>query len=216
MLSITALGITQPSVEWVQSSLSPAIKRVELSNRLRLVSRSRKRLSIQFCSSYVFMKKKEIVCITSKPDNPLLFDAYEITALYFLLFSIPQRGCISWIPSMILRGQIYILFYFSQIYNLLYNGAISKYVIRKHLCGAIIQWWFSYIYSALCCACLYSSASLWSCKSEGHCSFSLRLTFNGLQKKKKIAHTECCIMLTANSAKCQPEISEKHFPTITE
>jgi hypothetical protein len=31
------------------------------------------------------------------------------------------------------------LFYFSQIYNLLYNGAISKYVVRKHLCGAIIQ-----------------------------------------------------------------------------
>jgi hypothetical protein len=30
-------------------------------------------------------------------------------------------------------------FFFSQIYNLLYNGAISKYVIRKHLCGAIIQ-----------------------------------------------------------------------------
>jgi hypothetical protein len=30
-------------------------------------------------------------------------------------------------------------FYFSQIYNLLYNGAISKYVMRKHLCGAIIQ-----------------------------------------------------------------------------
>jgi hypothetical protein len=32
------------------------------------------------------------------------------------------------------------------------NGAISKYVVRKHLCGAIIQWWFSYIYRALCCA----------------------------------------------------------------
>jgi hypothetical protein len=30
-------------------------------------------------------------------------------------------------------------FYFTQIYNLLYNGAISKYVVRKHLCGAIIQ-----------------------------------------------------------------------------
>jgi hypothetical protein len=28
---------------------------------------------------------------------------------------------------------------FSQIYDLLYNGAISKYVVRKHLCGAIIQ-----------------------------------------------------------------------------
>jgi hypothetical protein len=27
------------------------------------------------------------------------------------------------------------------------NGAISKYVVRKHLCVAIIQWWFSYIYS---------------------------------------------------------------------
>jgi hypothetical protein len=25
-------------------------------------------------------------------------------------------------------------FFFLQIYNLLYNGAISKYVIRKHLC----------------------------------------------------------------------------------
>jgi hypothetical protein len=33
----------------------------------------------------------------------------------------------------------FFLFYFSQIYNLLYNGAISKYVVRKHLCGAIIQ-----------------------------------------------------------------------------
>jgi hypothetical protein len=30
-------------------------------------------------------------------------------------------------------------FYLSQIYNLLYNGAISKYVVREHLCGAIIQ-----------------------------------------------------------------------------
>jgi hypothetical protein len=29
--------------------------------------------------------------------------------------------------------------YFLQIYNLLYNGAISKYVVSKHLCGAIIQ-----------------------------------------------------------------------------
>jgi hypothetical protein len=119
-----------------------------------------------------------------------------------------------------------LFFCFSQIYNLLYNGTISKYVVRKHLCGAIIQWWFSYIYSALCCACLYrriiiiqwwfsyiysalccaclyrriiiiqwwfsyiysalccaclySSSSLWSFKSEGHCRFSLRLTFNGL------------------------------------
>jgi hypothetical protein len=59
------------------------------------------------------------------------------------------------------------------------NGAISKYVIRKHLCEAIIQWWFSYIYYTLCCACVYSSSSLWSLKSEGHCRFSLRLTFNG-------------------------------------
>jgi hypothetical protein len=73
-----------------------------------------------------------------------------------------------------------IFFYFSQIYNLLYNGAISKYVVRKHLSGAIIQWWFSYIYCALCCACVYSSPSLWSFKSEGLCRFSLRLTFNGL------------------------------------
>jgi hypothetical protein len=60
------------------------------------------------------------------------------------------------------------------------NGAISKYVVRKHLCGAIIQWWFSYIYCALCCVCFYSSSSLWSFKSEGHCRFNLRLTFNGL------------------------------------
>jgi hypothetical protein len=29
------------------------------------------------------------------------------------------------------------------------NWAISKYVIRKHLCGAIIQWWFSYVYCTL-------------------------------------------------------------------
>jgi hypothetical protein len=43
-------------------------------------------------------------------------------------------------------------YYLSQIYDLLYNGAISKYVVRKHLCGAIIQWWFSYVYRALCCA----------------------------------------------------------------
>jgi hypothetical protein len=54
------------------------------------------------------------------------------------------------------------VFNFAQIYNLLYNGAISKYVVRKHLCGSIIQWWFSYLYCALCCACLYSSSSLWT------------------------------------------------------
>jgi hypothetical protein len=41
-----------------------------------------------------------------------------------------------------------------------YIGAISKYVIRKHLCGVIIQWWFSYIYCALCCAFVYSASSL--------------------------------------------------------
>jgi hypothetical protein len=29
------------------------------------------------------------------------------------------------------------------------NWAISKYVIRKHLCGAIIKWWFSYVYCTL-------------------------------------------------------------------
>jgi hypothetical protein len=29
------------------------------------------------------------------------------------------------------------------------NWAISKYVIRKHLCGAIIQRWFSYVYCTL-------------------------------------------------------------------
>jgi hypothetical protein len=61
------------------------------------------------------------------------------------------------------------------------NGAIIKYVIRKHLCGAIIQWGFSYtVYCALCCSCLYSSSSLWSFRSEGHCHFGLRLTFSGL------------------------------------
>jgi hypothetical protein len=60
------------------------------------------------------------------------------------------------------RKKYFFLFYFSQIYSLLYNGAISKYVVRKHLSGAIIQWWFSYIYCALCCACLYSFPSLWS------------------------------------------------------
>jgi hypothetical protein len=75
---------------------------------------------------------------------------------------------------------IYLFIYLLQIYNLFYNRAISKYVIRKHLCGAIIQWWFSYVYCTLCCACVYSSSSLWSFKSEGHCRFSLRLTFNGL------------------------------------
>jgi hypothetical protein len=42
--------------------------------------------------------------------------------------------------------EVQLLDFFSQIYNLLYNGAISKYVVRKHLCGAIIQWWFSFIY----------------------------------------------------------------------
>jgi hypothetical protein len=47
-------------------------------------------------------------------------------------------------PSMSTVGGLYvfllyILFYSSQIYNLLYNGAISEYVVRKHLCGAIIQ-----------------------------------------------------------------------------
>jgi hypothetical protein len=74
------------------------------------------------------------------------------------------------------------LFYFISRKFTIYstNGAISKYVIRKHLCGAIIQWWFSYIYCAICCACVYSSSSLWSFKPEGHCRLSLRLTFNGL------------------------------------
>jgi hypothetical protein len=37
-----------------------------------------------------------------------------------------------------------------------------------------------FMYCALCCACLYSSSSLWPLKSEGNCRFSLRLTFNGL------------------------------------
>jgi hypothetical protein len=31
------------------------------------------------------------------------------------------------------------------------NWAIIKYVIRKHLCGAIIQWWCSYVYCTFCC-----------------------------------------------------------------
>jgi hypothetical protein len=56
---------------------------------------------------------------------------------------------------------------------------ILLYIPCIMLCGAIIQWWFSYICCALCCACLYSSPSLWSFKSEGRCRFSLRLTFNG-------------------------------------
>jgi hypothetical protein len=52
-----------------------------------------------------------------------------------------------------MQPRIQFLFsYFSQIYNPLYNGAISKYVVRKDLCGVIIQWWFSYMYLALCCA----------------------------------------------------------------
>jgi hypothetical protein len=44
----------------------------------------------------------------------------------------------------------YIFFFISckfTIYST--NWAISKYVIRKHLCGAIIQWWFSYVYCTL-------------------------------------------------------------------
>jgi hypothetical protein len=93
---------------------------------------------------------------------------------------------------------------------------IILYMLCIMLCGAIIQWWFSYIYAiiqwwffyiyralccaerssnddspiytrssnddspALCCACLYSSSSLWSSKSEAHCRCSLRLTFNRL------------------------------------
>jgi hypothetical protein len=77
--------------------------------------------------------------------------------------------CISNIPNLILSmicARTYDYFHFSQILNLLHNGAISKYVVMKHLCGAIIQWWFSYIYCALCCACLYSSSSLWSSNLE--------------------------------------------------
>jgi hypothetical protein len=83
------------------------------------------------------------------------------------------------VPTEIWNRNI-IFFYFLQIYNLLYNRPISKYIIRKHLCGAIIQWWFSYVYCTLCCACVYSSSPLSSFTSDGHCRFSLRLTFNGL------------------------------------
>jgi hypothetical protein len=42
------------------------------------------------------------------------------------------------ITEELFLDNVYIFFNFSQIYNLLYNGAISKYVVRKHLCGAII------------------------------------------------------------------------------
>jgi hypothetical protein len=55
---------------------------------------------------------------------------------------------------------IFFIFWKFTIYTT--NWAISKYVIRKHLCGALIQWWFSYVYCMLCCACVYSSSSLWS------------------------------------------------------
>jgi hypothetical protein len=85
----------------------------------------------------------------------------NVDGLLNLFLSIQWNICIIYY----LQG----FFYFSQIYNLLYKWSISKYVVRKHLCGAIIQWWFSYIYRTLCCACLYSSSSLWSFKSEGHC-----------------------------------------------
>jgi uncharacterized membrane protein len=36
-------------------------------------------------------------------------------------------------------GGVILISFFSKIYNLLYNGAINKDVIRTYLCGAIIQ-----------------------------------------------------------------------------
>jgi hypothetical protein len=41
--------------------------------------------------------------------------------------------------------KIYI-FYFSQIYNLLYNLAISKYVVRKHLIEQNFYFYYYYYY----------------------------------------------------------------------
>jgi hypothetical protein len=38
-----------------------------------------------------------------------------------------------------LHGLLLGFLYYVQIYNLLFNGAISKHVVRKHFCGAIIQ-----------------------------------------------------------------------------
>jgi hypothetical protein len=68
-----------------------------------------------------------------------------------------------------------ILFYFSQIYNLLYKLSNKQICYKETLVRSDHPMMILlYIYS------LYSSSSLWSFKSEGHCRFSLRLTFNGL------------------------------------
>jgi hypothetical protein len=89
----------------------------------------------------------------------------------------PALPCIRWT----MEGLYALKFFFISCKFTIYstNWAISKYVIRKHLCGAIIQWWCCYVYCTFCCVCVYSSSSLWPFKSEGHCRFSLRLTFIG-------------------------------------
>jgi hypothetical protein len=101
---------------------------------------------------------------------------------YWRILSEIAVGLLQTISNLVL----YFIFLFISCKFTIYstNWAISKCVIRKHLCGAIIQWWFSYVRvyctRTLCCACVYFSSSLWFFKSEGHCRFNLRLTFSGL------------------------------------
>jgi hypothetical protein len=143
--------------------------------------------SPQFGTKYASPNTSPYLCFFSFPFlwNHLQVFFTKIVSLYNLdkhknrvwhlrkSFETDQLYTTNCPPRMYIKQ---IFFYFSQIYI----GAISKYVVRKHLVGVIIQWWFFYIYCALYCVCLYSSSSLWSFKSEGHCRFSLHLTFNGL------------------------------------
>jgi hypothetical protein len=49
-----------------------------------------------------------------------------------------------YIHLLFVRWEHILLFFISSKFTIYStNWAISKYVIRKHLCGAIIQWWFS-------------------------------------------------------------------------
>jgi hypothetical protein len=61
----------------------------------------------------------------------------EFLEIRFSHLRVAECICSAWYLDSLV--DFFIFFYFSQIYNLLYNGAISKYVGRKHLCGAIIQ-----------------------------------------------------------------------------
>jgi hypothetical protein len=110
------------------------------------------------CDSLGFCKCASNICLDNSPS--------AISRKYFIGDRLRYRGRFNFFSRKF------------TIYST--NGAISKYFVRELLCRAIIQWWFSYIYCALYCVYLNSSSCLWSFKSEGHCRFSLRLTFNGL------------------------------------